>query len=92
MSSSLQRLSMKSLAHAVLALTLGLFFFAPFWGRLADRKGCRPVIVLGLAGFAVTLAVFALADNFIVMERGEAVISGGRGDLANPAIRKYLVV
>ena len=45
------------------AYTLALFLFAPLWGRIADRRGRRPVILLGLVGFAVTLALFALADS-----------------------------
>lgn len=43
--------------------TLALFLFAPLWGRIADRRGRRPVIMLGLIGFASTLALFALANS-----------------------------
>ena len=39
------------------------FLFAPFWGRLSDRIGRRPVILMGLAGSAVSYAVFALAES-----------------------------
>jgi MFS family permease len=37
------------------------FFFAPFWGRLSDRIGRRPVLLLSTAGAAVSYAMFALA-------------------------------
>ena len=43
--------------------TLALFFFAPFWGEISDRHGPRPVLLLGLVGFAITLALFALAER-----------------------------
>lgn len=40
------------------------FILAPWWGRLSDRRGRRPVILLGGVGFAVALAGMALADTY----------------------------
>lgn len=37
------------------------FLFAPLWGRLSDRIGRRPVLLIGLAGAAVFYAVFGVA-------------------------------
>ena len=45
------------------AYTLALFLFAPIWGRVSDRLERRPLILLGLLGFALSLASFALADS-----------------------------
>ncbi|MCA8291861.1 MFS transporter [Burkholderia vietnamiensis] len=42
---------------------LALFLFAPLWGRFADRCGRRPAILLGLVGFATTLALFAVVRS-----------------------------
>ncbi|MCA8992900.1 MAG: MFS transporter [Planctomycetaceae bacterium] len=53
-------------------MTLGLlmasfsamqFVFAPLWGRLSDRIGRRPVLILGLAGSTVFYALFGLASS-----------------------------
>jgi MFS family permease len=37
------------------------FLFAPLWGRISDRIGRRPVLLVGLAGAAVFYAVFGVA-------------------------------
>lgn len=41
--------------------TLALFVFAPACGRLSDRVGQRPVLLIGLAGYVVTLLLFGLS-------------------------------
>ena len=45
------------------AYTLALFLFAPIWGRISDRLDRRSLILLGLLGFALSLASFALIDS-----------------------------
>lgn len=39
------------------------FLFAPAWGRLSDRIGRRPVILISNAGSAISYALFALAGS-----------------------------
>lgn len=38
------------------------FLFAPVWGRLSDRVGRRPVLMIGLAGSMLSYALFGLAE------------------------------
>ena len=38
-----------------------MFLFAPLWGRLSDKVGRRPVILVGLGGFVVMLGMFGLS-------------------------------
>ena len=39
------------------------FFFAPLWGRWSDKIGRRTVILIGLAGYAVSMVLFGLGTN-----------------------------
>lgn len=39
------------------------FLFAPMWGRLSDRVGRRPVLLVTLAGGALSYALFAVARD-----------------------------
>ncbi len=58
---------------AQVGLTIGLlmssfsimqFLFAPLWGRLSDRVGRRPVLIVGLAGSVVFYALFGVATIY----------------------------
>ena len=40
------------------------------WGRVSDLVGRRPILVVGLIGFAVTLAASALAPNLLLLYVG----------------------
>lgn len=39
--------------------------FAPIWGRLSDRHGRKPAILLGLLGNAIALVGFGLAKDYV---------------------------
>ncbi len=40
------------------------FFFAPWWGKLSDRIGRRPVILVSTAGSSLSYILFAVASGF----------------------------
>jgi len=44
----------------VAAYSLMQFIFSPIWGRLSDRVGRRPVILISTAGAAVSYCIFAV--------------------------------
>jgi MFS transporter, DHA1 family, tetracycline resistance protein len=40
------------------------FLFAPMWGRLSDRIGRRPVLLVSTAGAVVSYALFGMGSSF----------------------------
>lgn len=51
--------------------SFALFLFAPVWGYVSDRWQRRGVIVLGLAGFAIALAVFSFIEMLPALYAGQ---------------------
>lgn len=39
------------------------FIFAPVWGAYSDKVGRKPVLLLGMVGFALTFFLFAMASS-----------------------------
>ena len=52
------------------------FVFAPFWGRWSDRVGRKPVLLIGLIGFAISFVLQGLARDVVelTLARGVAGI------------------
>src|SRR4051812_47456892 len=46
------------------AYSLMQFLFAPAWGRLSDRIGRRPVLLISTAGAVASYMLFAWATTF----------------------------
>jgi MFS family permease len=46
------------------------FIFAPFWGRVSDRTGRRPILLLGLTGSVVFYLLFGIASEIGEHGRG----------------------
>ncbi len=40
---------------------------APIWGALSDRYGRRPILSIGVLGYAITLLMFGLSTNFLML-------------------------
>jgi multidrug resistance protein len=43
------------------------FLFSPIWGRLSDRHGRRPMILLSLVGSSISFFFFGAAPNLVVL-------------------------
>ena len=55
--------SATTLGFVVMVYAAAQFVCAPLWGRLSDRVGRRPVMLLTVAGTALSLLVLGLADS-----------------------------
>jgi MFS family permease len=60
------------------------FVFGPMWGRLSDRVGRRPILLLGLVGSGISYLIFALAGNLVWLfaSRMMAGMAGAGGALS----------
>ncbi|MDD2373048.1 MAG: MFS transporter [Syntrophomonadaceae bacterium] len=80
------------------ASILGLFMaiyslmhllFAPFWGRLSDRIGRRPVILIGLSGYGITFILFGFTDQLWMMF-AVRILSGAISSATLPTALAYM--
>jgi multidrug resistance protein len=64
------------------------FVMAPLWGRLSDRFGRKPILLLGLVGSALAYLVFAYAGTLAVLFVSR--IMAGIGGSTVPVAEAYI--
>jgi multidrug resistance protein len=64
------------------------FLFSPIWGRLSDRVGRKPIILLGLLGSTASYVTLALANSLALLF--VARIVGGIAGANIPAAQAYI--
>lgn len=64
----------KTMGWLLATYSLGQFVFSPIWGRISDKVGRKPMMVVGLSGYAVSMALFGLAPSvpWLFVARGLA--------------------
>lgn len=72
----------------VASFSLAQLVFAPLWGRVSDRIGRKPVLVLSLAGTALGSLLTGLAPNLALLFIGRLVdgASGASVSVAQAAV------
>ncbi|MBN1666675.1 MAG: MFS transporter [Anaerolineales bacterium] len=65
------------------------FIFAPLWGRLSDRIGRKPVLIIGLLGNALSMLLFGLSTRLwmLYVFRG---LSGVLSSATMPSAMAYV--
>lgn len=61
------------------SFSLAQLVSAPFWGRVSDRYGRRPALMIGLAASAASFVVFAFANSFWLLLASRAIQGAGGG-------------
>src|SRR5580658_10272986 len=51
----------------LMSYSLMQFFFAPMWGRLSDRIGRRPVLMISLATSAIGYTIWGLSTSLAML-------------------------
>jgi DHA1 family tetracycline resistance protein-like MFS transporter len=72
----------------VTVYSVAQFFMAPLWGRLSDRFGRKPILILGLLGSALAYLVFAWSRNLTWLFASR--ILAGVGGATIPVAEAYI--
>ena len=94
-----ERLAMSAgSTHKTMALHVGLLtgvfsltqlLFAPFWGRMSDRIGRKPLLLIGIAGYAIAQLLFGLATSLWLLY-GARILGGILASATIPAATAYV--
>jgi multidrug resistance protein len=70
------------------SFSIAQFLATPILGRLSDRFGRKPLLLFSLAGTALSLAVFAMAQNVLMLFIARILdgVSGGNISIAQAVI------
>lgn len=65
------------------------FFCGPFWGKISDHIGRKPVVIIGLAGFTLAFVMFGLSNNLLWIFLAE-IIGGALSAGIQPAAMAFI--
>lgn len=65
------------------------FLFAPLWGRLSDRVGRKPVLLIGVTGYILSFLINAFANSILVVILSR-VLAGMLSSATLPTAMAYM--
>lgn len=63
--------------------------FAPLWGSLSDRVGRKPILMIGILGYGITMTLFGLATELWMMFAAR-ILSGVLSSATSPTTMAYI--
>lgn len=66
------------------------FFMSPYWGRLSDRVGRKPILIVGLFGYALSFLVFGFASHMLWLMYVSRIIGGGFSGAVTATAMAYI--
>jgi|GEM_PF-4882634 len=52
---------------ALSAFAISQLLFSSFWGRMSDRAGRRPILILGIVGYGIASSLVGLSPNVTIL-------------------------
>jgi multidrug resistance protein len=71
--------SPETIGHLIAAFSIAQLLAAPVWGRVSDRYGRRPALLIGLSASALAYVVFGLASSVWLLFLSRLVQGAGGG-------------
>jgi MFS family permease len=69
----------ETVGRLIASFSIAQLVAAPLWGRVSDRYGRRPALLIGLGASAVAFAVFGFADSVWLLLASRIVQGAGGG-------------
>jgi multidrug resistance protein len=69
----------ETVGRLIASFSIAQLLAAPLWGRVSDRYGRRPALLIGLSASAVAYVVFGLADSVWLLFASRIVQGAGGG-------------
>ena len=63
--------------------------FAPIWGSLSDRVGRKPILMIGIFGYGLTMVLFGLATQLWMLFAAR-ILSGILSSATSPTTMAYI--
>jgi multidrug resistance protein len=69
----------ETIGHLIASFSIAQLLAAPLWGRVSDRYGRRPALLIGLSASAIAYVVFGLATSVWLLFLSRLVQGAGGG-------------